>query len=505
MKNFAIKLSGPAGAGMMQAGETLSKALNLLGYYTLMYPEYPSRIRGGDNHVLIVFSDQNNLSPTEKINLLLAFGKQNFEEHKKEAGENFFGFEAQEIGLLKIGQELGNSLVANTAGLGFVFKVLGFDLKTLQETIKSEFNKKPEILKLNLLAVQKGYDLGQTKYPKLPVLKNKILNFSGNEALVEGMLKAKCDFAAIYPMTPINSILTILSGSDTVEVFRPEDEVAGIMTAMGASYAGKRAMIATSGGGFALMAEGLGMAGMAEIPLVCVVGQRTGPSTGMATFSSQADLNFVINAGQGEFPRIVLAPGDVEECFRLGAEAFSLAEEYKVPVILLTDKYLAENRFSTKNLGEFNFKNFARKLPGEAIVRVNSYEHDEIGFSSDDLVNREKNMEQRMTKLAKLKEGFEVFGQGKKVIVGWGSTKTIILDFLKDTLSYSFVHVWRPWPCPSELTTFLKDFEDITVIEGNYSGQLADIIEKQIHKKVKRILKDNGRPFYQSDLQEGLK
>jgi 2-oxoglutarate ferredoxin oxidoreductase subunit alpha len=346
-----------------------------------------------------------------------------------------------------------------------------------------------------------GYEKGSKKFDlEVPPKSQNILNYSGNEALVEGILKAECGFAAIYPMTPINSILTMLSGLDKVEVFRPEDEIAGIMSALGASYAGKRAMVATSGGGFSLMVEGLGMAGMAEIPIVCVVGQRTGPSTGMATFSSQADLNFVINAGQGEFPRIVLAPGDIEECYRLGAEAFNLAEKYQVPVILLTDKYLAENRFSTDALGTFEYKKFPRILPGEAIVRFNSYEHDELGFSSDDQENREKMMKKRMTKLSGLKGGFEIFGQGKKVLIGWGSTKTIILDYLRDHPEYCYLHVWRPWPFPAELTTILKDKEEITAIEGNYSGQLADLIEKHTFKKVKRILKDNGRPFFKEEI-----
>ncbi|PJC29109.1 2-oxoacid:acceptor oxidoreductase subunit alpha, partial [Candidatus Shapirobacteria bacterium CG_4_9_14_0_2_um_filter_40_11] len=345
MKNFAIKLSGPAGAGMMQAGETLSKALNRLGFYTLMYPEYPSRIRGGDNHVLVVFSEEKHVAPVEKIDLLLAFGKENYRNHKNEGNEGFQGYEGEELGLMKIAKELGNPLVANTAGLGLIFKILGFELKALEEQIEEEFKEKEAVKKINVDAAGKGYEISKSKSKSKSGNGKNILNYSGNEALVEGILKAKCGFAAIYPMTPINSILTMLSKS-RVQVFRPEDEIAGMMAALGASYAGKRAMIATSGGGFSLMVEGLGMAGMAEIPIVCVVGQRTGPSTGMATYSSQADLNFVINAGQGEFPRIVLAPGDIGECFRLGAEAFNLAECYQVPVILLTDKYLAESRFS---------------------------------------------------------------------------------------------------------------------------------------------------------------
>jgi len=515
-EKFCIKLSGPAGAGMMQAGETLSKALNRLGFYTLMYPEYPSRIRGGDNHVLVVFSEEKHVAPVEKIDLLLAFGKENYRNHKNEGNEGFQGYEGEELGLMKIAKELGNPLVANTAGLGLIFKILGFELKALEEQIEEEFKEKEAVKKINVDAAGKGYEISKSKSKSKSGNGKNILNYSGNEALVEGILKAKCGFAAIYPMTPINSILTMLSKS-RVQVFRPEDEIAGMMAALGASYAGKRAMIATSGGGFSLMVEGLGMAGMAEIPIVCVVGQRTGPSTGMATYSSQADLNFVINAGQGEFPRIVLAPGDIGECFRLGAEAFNLAECYQVPVILLTDKYLAESRFSGngEELKGSEYKNYKRyqftedgispmAFPGQAIVRANSYEHDEEGFSCDDKTNREKMMDRRMNKLSDLNGGFEIFGKGKTVLVGWGSTKEIILDFLKDNFGFNFLHIWRPWPFPQGAIDILRNVERVIVIEGNYSGQLADLIERFTFRKVERVLKDDGRPFYKQELEDKL-
>jgi len=495
---------------MMQAGETLSKALIRLGFYTLMYPEYPSRIRGGDNHVLVVFSSEKYLAPVEKINLLLTFGRENYRKHENEGDEGFEGYEGEEIGLKEIAKELGNPLVANTAGLGFIFKVLGFELKVLEEQIREEFKGKEEILKLNLEAAEKGYEISKRQSKRQSETKGKdIINMSGNEALVEGILEGGCGFASIYPMTPINSILTMLAKSK-VTLFRPEDEIAGMMAALGASYAGKRAMVATSGGGFSLMVEGLGMAGMAEIPIVCIVGQRTGPSTGMATFSSQADLNFVTSAGQGEFPRIVLAPGDIQECYRLGGEAFNLAEKYRVPVILLTDKYLSESRFSTDKMGIFEYKQFLRTLPGQTVVRANSYEHDEEGFSCDDKANRERMMKKRMGKLVGLSGGFEGFegNEGWKkgmTLVGWGSTKEIILDFLKDHKEFSFVHIWRPWPFPQEAVEILKRASRIVAIEGNYSGQLADLIEKNIFRKVGRILKDNGRPFTKQEIENGRK
>ncbi len=538
--SFAIKISGPAGAGMMQAGETLSKALNRLGFFSLMYPEYPSRIRGGDNHVQVIFSDHRSLSPQEKVNLLLAFGLDNLLAHQDEVIDGGLNFEAGDIGMSKIAAELGNPLVGNSAGLGFLWAVLGFDLAVLKEQLIEDFAEKEIVKDLNVRAAEMGYKKGLTS-PRCPSglrgVKEKISNLTGNEALTGGILAAECDFAAIYPMTPINSILAMLAKTK-VNLFRPEDEIAGINAAIGAAYAGGRAMVATSGGGFSLMVEALGMAGIAEIPVVIVLGQRTGPSTGMATFSSQADLNFAINAGHGEFPRIVLTPGDLEESYRLGAEAFNLADRYQIPVILMTDKYLAESRFSTpeKNLsqtmvkadrgklfgGEEKYRRYApaadgispRAFPGQTTFLTNSYEHDEHGFSTDDPKIREEMMGKRGRKLEDLRGGVEEYGppsrkategQGEVTLVGWGSTKEILLDFIADHPEYNLVHFWRPWPFPKEAEAILRQAKKLVVVEGNFSGQLADLIEAKTGLKTKRILKDNGRPFYKEELARLLK
>lgn len=540
MKEVAIKLSGPAGAGMMQAGEILSRALNRAGFYSLMYPEYPSRIRGGDNQVEVVFSSEKWLAPTSKIDLLLAFGKELFEKHKKELkeGSEGWGFEAGDWGLGEIAEEIGNSLVANMAGLGFIWFVLGFDLKVLLEEIRKEFGENGEILKLNLKAAEKGFEKGKEWGKRMEVefqkIEGRIDNYSGNEALVEGALKAGVGFVAVYPMTPVNSILSLAVANrekGKIQVFYPEDEIAGIMAGLGASLAGKKVLVATSGGGFSLMVEGLGMAGMAEIPLVIVLGQRTGPSTGMATFTSQADLKFVIGAGQGEFPRIVLTPGEAEECLFLGEKAFSLAEKYQVPVILLTDKYLAEGRFSLEsNLqkggieepvgeelesGEYRRYRLTesgispRKILGEGVFWTNSYEHDEFGLTTEDQEIRVKMMEKRMRKLADLKGGIEI-KEGKRgwkkgvTLVGWGSTKQGLLSFCQKHEDFNLIHFWRVWPFPKEAEEILRKTGKIVVVEGNYSGQMAEIIEGRILKKVERVTKDDGRPFYKEELEEKI-
>jgi len=527
MEKWAIKISGPAGAGIMQSGAILGKALNRVGFFSLVYPEYPSRIRGGDNHLQVVFSTEPFLAPEEKINLLLAFGKKNLVIHLPELVSNGWAFEAAEYGLEEIARELGNPLTANTAGLGLLWAVLGLDLTVLEKEIQESLGEKEAILALNLQAVRAGYEKGQVIPDKIKLAgtRQKIMSLTGNEAFVRGILAAQCDFAAIYPMTPINSILTDLAKTE-VKIFRPEDEIAGIMSALGAAYAGGRAMVATSGGGFSLMVEGLSLAGMAEIPVVIILGQRTGPSTGMATFSSQADLNFAIHAGQGEFPRIVLAPGDLREAYRLAGEAFNLAERYQVPVILLTDKYLAESRLSVlaedfkkvkividrgkrpRQLAHYRRYQITsdgispRAFPGETVFITNSYEHDEFGFSTDEAAIREEMMAKRGRKLANLNGGFEIYGpeSAQTTLIGWGSTKEIILSILKEFPKMNFVHFWRLWPLPKEAGEILRQARKLIVIEGNFSGQLAGLIESQTGLKSEKILKDNGRPFFREEL-----
>ncbi|HNP89064.1 MAG: 2-oxoglutarate oxidoreductase subunit KorA [Microgenomates group bacterium ADurb.Bin219] len=528
--NFSLKISGPAGTGIMRAGETFSKALNRLGFYTLVYPEYPSQIRGGDNNLQIVFSSEPVNSPNEKIDLLLAFNSECLKNHRGEVKKAGRTYELGELGI-----KVETELVKNSATLGFLWKILGFDLKVLEEQLREDF-KEEKIFKLNLSAARSGFSKGKDVGLRIwKGVENRelgrrkgIINLTGNEALVRGILVGQCGFAAIYPMTPINAVLTELSKS-IVTVFRPEDEVAGILAAIGASYAGKRAMVATSGGGFSLMTEGLGMAGIAEIPLVIVLGQRAGPSTGMATYSSQADLNFAIYAGQGEFPRIILAPGDLQELYRFGAEAFNLAEEYQVPVILMTDKYLAESRFSA-NEGELkeikvlkvssgvknpeDYKRYQltksgispRAFPGQTAFLTNSYEHDEKGFSTDEAEMRNEMMEKRRGKLSGLKGGFEKYGEeGKRgTLVSWGSTKGILLDFIKENPDYNLIHFWRPWPFPQEVTSILKKVKKIIAVEGNYSGQMADLIELKTGLKVQKILKDDGRPFFKEELEQKI-
>lgn len=535
---YTIKVSGPAGAGVMQVGRTLSKALNSLGYFTLVYPEYPSRIRGGDNNVQIIISSNEINAPCEKIDFLVAFNKECLDEHQVEVADGGLSFGTSEIGIDEIANKLGLELVKNAAVMGFIWGMLKLDFTIIETQLRNDFMNFKNLLDSNLSALRDGFEKSEDfSKNKLfaPSFSEQIENLSGNESLTRGMLGAGLGFAAIYPMTPVNQILDELVFSD-VHLFRPEDEIAGIMAAIGASYAGKRSMVATSGGGFSLMVEGLGLSGMAEIPLVIVLGQRTGPSSGLATYSSQSDLKFAISAGQGEFPRIVLTPGDITELYELAGEAFNLADRYQVPVILMTDKYLAESRFTcpAKNLDNLeieidrgslvtesdidNYKRYTatddgvspRAYPSQVKFLTNSYEHDEGGFSTDDSEIRQLMMAKRDKKLKGLSGGFRLYGpeSAESTLISWGSSKTIMLDLfedIKDMASVNYVHFNRVWPFPNEALDLINQSDKIIVVENNFSGQFADIVEQQAKREVVRILKDDGRPFFKEELQKMIK
>lgn len=523
-KDLVIKVCGPAGTGMMQLGEVLSSALNSAGFFTLTYPEYPSVIRGGDNNVQIVISEDENLAPREKVDFIFAMDEKLLDLHRGDLSKNAHAFDAKTLQIYELAEVKENPIVKNTVAAGFVWKVLGLDISILQDAIKNSFDEK--YVDINLKAAEVGF--GLKKANDLFSLKpktQKIYGATANEVFAQAIIKADCRYASIYPITPINSLLGYLSKTD-IKMVVPEDEIFAALSTIGASYAGIRSVTATSGAGFSLMTEAISFSSMAEIPLVIILGQRSGPSSGMPTFSGQTDLNLAINPGHGEFQKIVLAPGDLKETMTLGQESFNLAEKYQVPVIVLTDKYLSESRFSTTD--DFNkieikkddgkrysgigdYKRYEltkdgispRAFPGETTFITNSYEHDERGFSTDDKEMRDKMLGKREAKLKDLKGGFEVFGKEDAgvAIVGWGSTKNGILECLKNLQkNLKYIHVSRPWPISDDLKNELQKSSKIVVVENNRLGQLASLIEVQILRRVEKVGKDDGRPFFKEEL-----
>lgn len=519
-----IKVCGLAGTGIMQLGELLSLALNKAGYFTLTYPEYPSVIRGGDNNIQIVISSQSTLAPQEQIDLLFALDEKLLDAHKGEVKKDGLVFDSINLKLEKIKAVAENPIVKNTVAGGFIWKTLNLDLNILQEAIKESMDKK--FVDLNLQAAQSGFEIEVGKKLELPPKNNgMIYGATGNEVFAKAIIKADCQYASIYPITPINSLIAYLAKTD-LKMVVPEDEIFAALSTIGASYAGVRSVSATSGAGFSLMSEAVGFASMAEIPLVVILGQRSGPSSGMPTYSGQSDLNFAINPGHGEFEKIVLAPGDLGEAMMLGQEAFNLAEKYQVPVIILSDKYFSESRFSTEHnpeektvkidrgkrfeQDEANYQRYQitpdgispRAFPGETTFITNSYEHDEAGFATDSAKTRVTMVEKRSRKLENLDGGFEIFGNTKSdtVLVGWGSTKTQILEYLGDKPELKFIHIWRPWPFAKKLFEEISKAKKVIVIENNFSGQMTKVIEANTGIKGIKITKDDGRPFFKQEL-----
>jgi 2-oxoglutarate ferredoxin oxidoreductase subunit alpha len=447
-----------------------------------------------------------------------------------------------------------DGIMRNTVALGATVALLGAEFKVIEEVIRDQFKKKgDEIIMYNVNLAQKGYDFIKKNHPEVKGLhlepgtvKEPQLVINGSEALGVGAVRAGLKFAAIYPMTPINALITFLADhakSLGIVYKQPEDEIAGINMAIGASVAGVRSMVATSGGGFALMVEGLSLAGMIETPLVIDLGMRVGPATGMPTYTEQGELQFAIHAGHGEFPRIILAPGDAAEAFTLTIDAFHLADKYQIPVFVLTDKYLNESQWAvpksafgeavTINRGkllsavpEGQFKRFSldtpdgvspRTTPGVAngIFYANSYEHDEMGHVAEDADMRRRMAEKRLRKFEAIVGDVRApaqYGQDDAEItfVSWGTPKGAILEAMKLLEAKGkisrLIHFSWLFPFPTDATMkLLSHATRIVDVEQNATGQLTSLIREHTGILVKeKLLKYDGRPWYPEEIVERL-
>ncbi len=575
INKVALKIGGEAGYGIIGTGAIFSKLCMRAGLYAFMSHDYPSLIRGGHNTSHIRVEENEVLSHIDTCDLLIALNKETIDLHKNElSNEGGIIYDGDEIKdlqnirqdiklfnvpLMKIALEIGKQrLYRNTAALGASLAVLDCDFKLLEEILINTYkNKGEEIIKLNLNCAQAGYDHVRRSYTNN--FRNKLVKkekknnlfITGNEAISIGAIKAGLKFHAQYPMTPTSQILTYLTSKAEdygMVVLQLEDEISVINTALGASWTGARSMVATAGGGFCLMSEAFGLAGMVELPLVIIVGQRGGPATGLPTKTEQGDLRFVLHAAQGEFPRIVLAPGDVEECFYLTLEAFNLADQLQNPVIILHDQYVANNGkvVSSFDTSKFKverglivkdnsldnvegFKRYEhgslsgitlRSLPGQknGLYSCGSDEHDEFGQICEDPENRIKIMERRMRKLdyaEKLlgNKMFNLFGNenAELTIVGWGSNKGRILEAMKylenEGIKTNFLQIVSMSPFPIEkVNKILNKGNKIVIFEENFSGQLNGLIREKTGVEIKnKWFKYNGVPFSPSEIFEKAK
>lgn len=583
------RIGGQAGEGIDSTGEIFAYSMAKASVNVYTYREFPSRIRGGYTGYEVRMSPRRRLlARSDSIDLLVAFDQETINANLPElsAGAALVydsstfqpevpeGLDARLYGvpMAQIARELGNVIVKNMVSLGVTAGLLGFDPVHLYEGITMRFGRKgPEAVEANKRAIRKGLEHGQALQGEYDLrlevpedAKPKVL-LSGNDAIGFAALVAGCRFYAGYPITPATEILEWLSlrlPKYGGVVIQAEDEIAAITAAIGAGYAGVRAMTATSGPGFSLMTEALSLAGMCEVPVVIVDAQRAGPSTGLPTKPEQSDIGHVLYGSHGDFPRIVLTPGSVQECFYLTAEAFNLAEVYQCPAILLTDQALSASKVSVDpeeidpdrvkvdrgnvldeervrtlmeapgvaSNGGSMFTRYAitedgispRTLPGAryGMYTANSNEHDETGHTTENPALRVRMMEKRLRKLssvangASTNPGVEAYGPEDAVltVLGIGSVRGPVLEAIEalreEGKAVRYVQLKVLSPFPAEQLESLLGSGGMLTVEHNATGQLARVIRSELglsHKQLRSLLKFNGTPFKPREVYEALK
>ena len=552
-------IGGEAGYGILTAGEIFARACMYAGLNVFANAEYPSLIRGGHNTFMVRASHSEVNAHAGKIDVLVALNKETLDVHAKElnAGGGIIfdsairdrisapGAKLYSVPFDKILSELAaEKVISNAIALGASAAALGMDFAFLEDALEKVFGRKGKATEQNIIAAQAGYSHIRTSLPEklglriVPQKREPSILVSGNEALALGAVAAGCRFASIYPMTPITQILHRLARWQRdcgIVVMQPEDEIAGINAAIGASFVGVRSLVATSGGGFSLMAEALGMAAMTETPLVVILGQRGGPSTGLPTRTAQSDMQFALHASHGEFARAVIAPGDVGECFSAMVEAFNLAERWQIPVIVLVDKHVCEclkstPQFNTHGLspnrgqlisdaelaaidGEFARYKLTesgvspRALPGQpgGEFRAVSDEHDEFGYLTEEPETCAKMQVKRLRKLDGMARELpepKLYGPPRAdiTIMCWGSMKGPVLDALHLLGARGIVanalHVLYICPFPAgALSRTIDGAKQVVCIEQNATGQLAALIREQTGKGIQSLLKHDGRQW----------
>jgi 2-oxoglutarate ferredoxin oxidoreductase subunit alpha len=549
MHDFTTLIGGIAGDGINEAGVTVSRLFNQLGYRIYMYYDYPSLIRGGHNFSLVRASDHEIGAQVDSVDVLIALNQETFELHKgrlKSTSIIIHDLDKVKIGglaqrmcglpvsdILKDEQAL--PIMRNTCIIGGFCRAMGIEWTILENVLEKHIPKQVE---LNLKVARRGYNsameftsIEKINQPSLPIL-------TGNQAIGLGLIRAGLQAYVAYPMTPASSLLDFMARFAPdfgLKVVHPESEIAVILAALGFAYQGVKTAVGTSGGGFCLMTEGLSLSGMAEIPVVIMLGQRTGPSTGLPTYTAQSDLNFALYAGQGEFPRFIVSPGDANEAYYWSGVALNMAWKYQVPAFILSDKTVSEGLYSfdisavgevkeyPPNLWDGNgvYSRYEYTKTGVStlafppmknqIIKVNSYSHDKLGLTTEDGQITSAMNDKRIHKelsMAKDLESYEtvgVYGSGKTALLCWGSNKGVCIEAAEE-FGCKAIHVLVLSPFPEKrLHDALSGAESMITVECNSSGQLGMLARHYGFQAKDQILKYDGRPFSLSDLEAQLK
>ncbi|WCN36637.1 2-oxoacid:acceptor oxidoreductase subunit alpha [Aneurinibacillus uraniidurans] len=574
ISQLSWKVGGQQGEGIDSTGEIFAIALNRLGYYLYGYRHFSSRIKGGHTNNKIRVSTKPAQGIADSLDILVAFDQETIDVNSPELGKSGviiadakFGPKAPEgssarlfaVPFTEIAEELGTSLMKNMVAIGASTALLGLPVESFKNVVEEIFGKKgAKVVEKNMEAISRGAEFvnkeagGPIEELRLePADGKQRLFMIGNDAIAMGALAAGCRFMPAYPITPASEVMEYLvkklpefGGT----VIQTEDEIAAVTMAIGGNYGGVRTLTASAGPGLSLMAEAIGLAGITETPLVIVNTQRGGPSTGMPTKQEQSDVNAMIYNTHGEIPKVVLAPSTVEEAFYDAVEAFNIAEEYQVPVILLTDLQLSLGKQTSEPFdmnrvqirrGKFMggqelpesdaemFKRYEvtedgvspRVIPGQkyGIHHVTGVEHNETGRPTEDPIIRTKQMDKRFRKLDNLKVDTPVWKEAAHeeadvLVVGMGGIRGTITEAKErleaDGKKVNQAHVRLIHPFPAqEMKELMAKAKKVIVIEHNATGQLTDQIKLHVGmaEKIESILKYDGNPFLPGEIYNKCK
>ncbi len=564
-KGITIRITGEAGQGIQTIGAALCNLFKRYGLHIFANQDYMSRIRGGNNFFQLRVSDRQIFTLREKSDITIALDKKSVALHQdnlnaggimvldkkkfniSQAHDSFF-----DVPLYELATSTGGSdIFLNTVSCGVITGMTKIEFTHLKQVVKDAFaDKGDEIINKNIAAAKAGFDFATNNFKKRTfVLKSGFIKdtllMNGNEAIAMGAIRAGCKFYSAYPMSPSTGIMDVIAHYAqrfNIIVEQAEDEIAAINMIIGASFAGVRSMAGTSGGGFALMVEGLSLAGMTETPIVVVDAQRPAPATGFPTRTEQADLDFLIHAGHGEFTRAIYSPGTMEEAFYLTIKAFNIAEKYQIPVLIMTDQHLADSyrdiapldlnktkaqryiisKEDSKKITSYKRYQFtesgvsARAIPSwiEDVIYADSDEHNEEGHITEDAGMRIKMVEKRFyRKMAGLTQEIEKptvhnLDKANTLLLGFGSTYGVIKESCDELgEDFGFMHFSQVWPFPAlDVSRSLKDKKNIFTVENNAAGQLARLLMRETGIRVNRsILRYDGRPFNLDYLIERVK
>ena len=556
--DLALVLAGEAGQGVQAVEALLTDAFRQEGYHVFAAQEFMSRIRGGSNSTLLRVGSRPVRAWSDRADLCIVFdekaiahlGKRlNSEtvvlsDGVKGVGDRRF----IDVPLEKLAKDAGGAIYVNTIAAGILWGLFEGPKETIEGVVRRFFGgKAPEVIDKNLTAMGSGMELGtQLKRSGQVSLvlpsrgkARQDLHLTGTDAVALGAIAGGCNFVSAYPMSPSTGVLTFLAkhGRDFgIIVEQAEDEISAANMVLGAWYAGARGLVTTSGGGFALMTEGLSLSGMTETPMVILLAQRPGPATGLPTRTEQGDLNMALYSGHGEFPRVLLAPGNPEQAFALACNAFHLADTCQVPVILLTDQYLMDSGYDVENLviadsppetaiveTSAEYQRYAltdngispRGIPGwgKGLVGVDSDEHDANGHITEDLDLRVRMVDKRLRKFTALTKSAlpaEWIGpqDARNVVVCWGSTLEIVREAVTGLSreDLAILHFQQVFPLPEEARERLRKADNPILLEGNATGQFGGLLTQYRGIDWRhRILKYNGLPFSVEEVQAALR